>query len=63
VGEANSVHSKHKELQMKKFASAILALTLIAGVASPAFAAENCTWKHSFMCETQKSLLDTGDDD
>ncbi|MHA6297631.1 hypothetical protein [Devosia sp. CAU 1758] len=50
---------------MKKILAALLALTLAAGIAAPAFAwdADNCPFTDKSMCDVSKSLLDTTDDD
>ena len=50
---------------MKKILAAVLALTMFAGVAAPAFAAEaDCNYRDLTLCGgVAKSLLDTSDDD
>ena len=51
---------------MKKIIAAIFALSLFAGVAAPAFAAEaeaNCPYINKSMCEVSKSLLDSTTED
>jgi hypothetical protein len=50
---------------MKKIISAIIALTLVAGVAAPALAATtDCKYQDLALCGgVAKSLLDTTDDE
>lgn len=50
---------------MKKILAAILALTLITGIAAPAFAAsgDTCPYVNESMCAVSKSLLDTTTDE
>jgi hypothetical protein len=51
---------------MKKILSAILALTIVAGIAAPAFAwtGDTCPFKDKSMCVTESlSSVNYGDDD
>ncbi|MCP8883656.1 hypothetical protein NIM87_09115 [Devosia sp. XJ19-1] len=50
---------------MKKIIAALIALTLVAGIAAPAFAAQTaCKYTSEALCGgVAKSLLDTTDDD
>jgi hypothetical protein len=50
---------------MKKIIAALLALTLVAGVAAPTFAAQvDCKYKDEALCGgIAKSLVDSSDDE
>jgi hypothetical protein len=54
-----------RSFPMKKFIASLLALTLVAGIAAPAFAAQaDCKYRDLTLCGgVAKSLLDTSDDD
>ena len=50
---------------MKKFVAAVLALSIIAGVAAPTFAAQadaTCKYKNEAFCGIAQSLVDTQED-
>lgn len=50
---------------MKKFVAAVLALSIVAGVAAPTFAAQadtTCKYKNEAFCGPAQSLADLQDD-